>query len=65
MIKFSHKKTPHQVREEKINTLKEQINAIIKEAEGLGERGEIEEAQAKLESCEKHKAECKYLEMVR
>ena len=40
------------------------INEIIKEAEVLGETGEIDQAQAKLESCEKLKSECKYLEIV-
>jgi hypothetical protein len=48
------------MREEKLSVLKEQINVIIKEAEALGEKGEIEEAQTTLESCEKLKAECKY-----
>ena len=57
-------KTPTQLRDEKIATLKEQINEIIKEAEVLGETGEIDQAQAKLESCEKLKSECKYLEIV-
>lgn len=56
-------KTPSQLRAEKIKLLKEQINAIIKEAESLGEIGEIDQAQAKLESCEKLKSECKYLEI--
>lgn len=58
-----NQKTPAQVREEKIADLKEKINAIIKEAEHLGEEGKIEEAQATLESCEKLKTECKYLEI--
>ncbi len=57
-------KTPSQLRGEKIASLKEQVNAIIKEAEILGEAGEIDQAQAKLESCEKLKSECKYLEIV-
>ncbi len=56
-------KTPAQMREEKINDLKEKINAIIREAELLGEEGKIEEAQATLDSCEKLKTECKYLEI--
>lgn len=56
-------KTPSQLRNEKILSLKEQINAIIKEAESLGELGEIDQAQTKLESCEKLKSECKYLEL--
>jgi len=55
-------KTPSQLRDEKIVFLKEQINTIIKEAESLGELGEIDQAQEKLESCEKFKSECKYLE---
>ena len=57
-------KTATQLKQEKVAALKEQINALIKEAEGLGEEGKIEEAQATLESCEKLKTECKYLEQV-
>jgi len=56
-------KSPAQLRDEKIATLKTQINGILKEAESLGELGEIDQAQAKLESCEKLKSECKYLEI--
>jgi hypothetical protein len=57
-------KTPLQLKQEKVEALKEKINAIIKEAEQLGERGEIEEAQATLEQSEKIKFEVKYLETV-
>jgi hypothetical protein len=37
---------------------------LIREAESLGEEAKIEEAQEKLEECEKYKAECKVLEIV-
>lgn len=56
-------RTPSQIRSEKIAVLKEQINEILKEAEALGELGEIDQAQEKLESCEPLKTECKHLEM--
>jgi hypothetical protein len=44
--------------------LKDQINAKIKDAERLGEEGQIEEAQEIVAEIEKLKAECKYLENV-
>lgn len=47
----------------RLNELREKVNAIIKQAETLGEMGEIEESQKTLESCEKFKAEIKILEM--
>jgi hypothetical protein len=47
----------------RLNDLREKVNAIIKQAETLGEMGEIEESQKTLESCEKYKAEIKILEM--
>lgn len=58
----ANQKTPLQVKQERVAFLKEKINELIKEAETLGEEGRIEEAQSTLESCEKYKTECKYLE---
>lgn len=58
----SDKKNPLDIKKEKVAELKEKINALIKEAESLGEEGRIEEAQETLERCETFKAECKTLE---
>jgi hypothetical protein len=57
-------KTPLQLKQERIATLKTEINDLIKEAESLGEEGRIDEAQSVLANCEKLKTECKYLENV-
>ena len=57
-------KTPQQLKQEKVDALKEKINGMIKEAERLGEQGNIEEAQVLLESCDTYKNECRYLEQV-
>jgi hypothetical protein len=57
-------KTPLQLKQERVAVLKEQINNIIKEAERMGEEGEIDEAQEKLQECEALKSECKHLENV-
>ena len=59
------KKTPAQIKQERVEFLKTQINSMIKEAEHLGEEGRIEEAQNTLEESEKLKSECKHLEIVR
>ena len=61
----ANQKTPVQLKQEKLASVKEQINDMIKEAEHLGEEGKIEEAQNTLKECETLKAECKYLEQVR
>lgn len=53
------------MKQERLAALKEQVNTLIKEAEHLGEEGNIDEAQLKLEESEKLKSECKYLENVR
>ena len=58
------KKTPAQIKQERVEYLKEQINSMIKEAEHLGEEGRIEEAQSTLEESEKLKSECRHLEIV-
>ncbi|CAF0811110.1 unnamed protein product [Brachionus calyciflorus] len=55
----SDKKNPLDIKREKVAELKEKINALIKEAESLGEEGRIDEAQEALERCEVVKAECK------
>jgi hypothetical protein len=55
-------KNPIQVKQEKVEELKEIINGKIKEAEHLGEEGNIEEAQTIVVEIDKLRAECKYLE---
>ncbi len=57
-------KTPIQLKQERIASLKEDINNLIKEAESMGEEGRIDEAQSVLTECEKLKTECKYMENV-
>ena len=52
------------MKQERIAVLKEQTNGLLKEAEGLGEEGNIDEAQQKLEESEKIRAECRHLENV-
>ena len=51
-----------QQKQDKVDSLKEQINSMLSEAERLGEECKIEESQEVLTECEKLKAECKYLE---
>jgi hypothetical protein len=58
-------KTPLQMKQERVEQLREQINTMIKQAEAMGEEGRIEEAQSTLAECETVKTECKYLENVR
>ena len=58
----ANQKTPAQLKEERIAEIKEQINAARRDAEQLGEEGQIDEAQAKIAESEKLKADCKYLE---
>jgi hypothetical protein len=53
------------LKQEKVEELKEIINGKIKEAEHLGEEGNIEEAQTIVVEIDKLRAECKYLENVR
>ena len=57
-------KTPIQMKQERVASLKEQINSLIKEAEQLGEEGKIDEAQSTLAQCDSLKSECKHLENV-
>jgi hypothetical protein len=64
LLKIKLKKTPLQLKQERVEYLKEQINNAIKESEKLGEQGCIDEAQNKLEECERLKSECRYLENV-
>lgn len=52
-----------QEKRARVEELKEKINTLIKQAESLGEAGNVDEAQKTLESCEKFKTECKMLEM--
>lgn len=52
------------MKQERLAVLREQVNALIKEAEHLGEEGNIDEAQMKLEESEKIKSECRYIENV-
>ena len=51
-------------RQEKLESLKEELNEIIKKAERMGEEGKIDEAQATLESADQLRAECKKIEAV-
>lgn len=51
-------------KRERAAELREKINALIKEAESLGEEGRIEEAQRTLDKCEVFKSEYKGLEIV-
>jgi hypothetical protein len=59
---MANQKTPIQMKQERVDNLKEQINDQIRVAERFGEEGKIEEAQATLADAEKLKSECKYPE---
>lgn len=52
------------MKQERLAALREQVNTLIKEAERLGEEGNIDEAQMKLEESERVKGECRYVENV-
>lgn len=52
------------MKRERLAAMKDQVNNLIKEAEHLGEQGNIDEAQMKLEESEKLKGECRHLENV-
>lgn len=65
IFKSNSKKVAQQQRQEKLDTLREELNKIIKKAERMGEEGKIDEAQDTLESADKLRTECKQIEAVK